>query len=295
MHDRDGPIAFEQHLDRAGRVSHGVTDQFGEHEFRDDEPVVVEPGVAQTPAHVALRGDGSGCVERVKLPASEFGRIADGHGQDRNVVARTFDEHEIVDRKRGMRRADHVRVRERRAQSPLALRQVVRRFDQAVRVEHEERIGRQHAHVAATAHVLAQAERRTARNQLVDRAVAGAHERRRMARRRVRERARDPVDHADERRDEAVGRLRAQGAVGRFEHQRRIRVNLRDAANRLPHVRHRDGRAQPGARDVADRDHDPSVAQAERVVPVAADQRFGAPRFVDRIEAKAGDVRKFRG
>ena len=116
-----------------------------------------------------------------------------------------------------------------------------------------------------------------------------------MPGRRKRDRIFDRVDDSDERGDEAIGRFAAQREVGRFEHQHRIGMDVGDAADRLAHIRHRDRRQQSRPGNVADRKHDPSVVERERIVPVAADQRFGAARLIDRAERAGRDVRQRRG
>ncbi len=72
-------------------------------------------------------------------------------------------------------------------------------------------------------------------------------------------------------------------------------MHLRDAADDLPHVAHRNGRLKTAARNVSDRDDDTAVDEAEGVVPVATDLRFGSPRSVKRIERESVGFRQIGG
>ena len=141
----------------------------------------------------------------------------------------------------------------------------------------------------------AQTHRQSAGAERLHAAGRVAQERRGMPRGGVRERPRDGIEHADERGDERVGILRLQRAVGGIEDRDRIGVDLRDAAHHLPHGRHDHRGGQSAAGHVADRDHDASVVEAQRVVPVAAQQLAIARGHVHAVEVDALDLRQRDG
>jgi len=112
-----------------------------------------------------------------------------------------------------------------------------------------------------------------------------------MAGRGIGQNERDRIENSDERGDDAVGLFRAERPVGGIENVDRLGENLRRAAHGLTDGAHRHCGQQPAAHDVADREHDPSIVEAERVVPIAADERFGFGSTIDRHEAHARNGR----
>jgi len=136
-----------------------------------------------------------------------------------------------------------------------------------------------------------QAQWKSAAAQGDDFAGRRSQQRRRMAGGGIGEDEGDGIEDGDERRDDAVGLFRAQRPVGRIENVDRLGQNLRRAAHGLTNGAHRHRRQQTAPHDVADREHDPSVVEAERVVPVAPDERFGFCRAIDCLEAHARNGR----
>ena len=113
-----------------------------------------------------------------------------------------------------------------------------------------------------------------------------------MARRRVCEERRNGIEDADESGHEAVGIFGFERPVGGVEQHHRIGIDLRDAANDLSHVRHRDRGVESRSAHIADREHDAAVGEQQRVVPIAADLRFVHSRAIERTERQAGNVRQ---
>ncbi len=181
---------------------------------------------------------------------------------------------------------------ERLDQRRLAGDHVAAGFGQPVGVEQQRAV---RGEVEVAGHVgaaLAQAERHAAGRQRRDPARGVALQRRRVARAGARQRRPERVEHADPGGREAVRGLPAQHAIGRVEHHRGVGVDRRRAAQALADRRHRRGRVQAAARDVADREHHPPVGDPKRVVPVAADLRLAAAGFVERVERRAGNPRQ---
>ncbi len=106
----------------------------------------------------------------------------------------------------------------------------------------------------------------------------------------VGQRACNRIEDPDERRDERIRILRFERAIRRVEHRDRIGIDLRDAADDLAHRSHDHRRGKAASRDVADREHDASVGEPQRVVPIAAELLAIAGGDVDPVERNAGNL-----
>jgi len=69
-------------------------------------------------------------------------------------------------------------------------------------------------------------------------------------------------------------------------------MDLRDAANDLPDARHRHGSIEPRTAHVADRNHDATVCEHERVVPVSAHLRFVHAGAIERTKGQSRHARQ---
>ena len=106
------------------------------------------------------------------------------------------------------------------------------------------------------------------------------------------ESVRATVEYADEGRNERIRMLGLQRAICGVEHRDRIWVNLRHAADHLSHRRHYHGGGETRARDVPYRNDDPPVAEAQGVVPIAAEQLAIVRGDIDAAEAHPGNLRE---
>jgi len=99
------------------------------------------------------------------------------------------------------------------------------------------------------------------------------------------------IDDADEGRYHRFRRFAPHGTVHGIEDRDRIALDYPcDDTDCLANVAHDDGRIEPVAGHIADRNDDSSAVECDCIVPVAADFRFAFGGTVDRIERQAVNV-----
>ena len=120
------------------RVAHEVADQLGQHDLG------VENGVAAVTAAFEF-GDqqpGERCAFDAFAHVDGMARKRDAGivcAQDRDVVARSFEQNAIANARRQIAAGKNVRIAQREFETPEAFLDVVRRFDQPVGEENERR------------------------------------------------------------------------------------------------------------------------------------------------------------